>query len=320
MVEPEEIDILLENHLKIRAKISDTGSGLAECYVKVDDYIIPFEYNKEDGLFEVELKGLDEGLYKIQLVALDRAHSKTTVPLNFLVDSRESFGIDSRIRPGALGKDVELIQKYLVKNGYLSEEKISGVYDTETIGAILTLQKIMGLPVTGIIDTKTRLTLSNKIYIYLDEFALYLISADDKVLKKYSIACGSPYYPTPAGEFIVKEKVYYPAWYPPDSPWARGQKPVPPGPGNPLGTRWVGLNGDSVGIHGTPSDWSIGSASSHGCIRMHIPEVEELFELVDIGIPVHIYDSRPAEHLKYQHEDYPKAKQITKEEDETETN
>jgi L,D-transpeptidase ErfK/SrfK len=79
-----------------------------------------------------------------------------------------------------------------------------------------------------------------------------------------------------------------PWWYPPASPWAQGLKPVPPGPGNPLGTRWMGLTAPGVGIHGTPDSGSIGYSVSHGCIRMLIPDAEWLFDHVVIGTPVFI--------------------------------
>jgi lipoprotein-anchoring transpeptidase ErfK/SrfK len=84
---------------------------------------------------------------------------------------------------------------------------------------------------------------------------------------------------------VTKEKD--PWWYPPvyDS-WAKGLKPVPPGPSNPLGTRWMGLSAAGVGIHGTDAESSIGYSLSHGCIRMHVPEAEWLFEHVRVGTPV----------------------------------
>ena len=80
-----------------------------------------------------------------------------------------------------------------------------------------------------------------------------------------------------------------PTWIPPDSPWAKGLEPIPAGPGNPLGTRWIGTSAPGVGIHGTPSDWSIGTHASHGCIRMHIWQVEQLYEYVKVGMPVIIH-------------------------------
>ena len=94
--------------------------------------------------------------------------------------------------------------------------------------------------------------------------------------------------PTPAGRFHIVVKWVNPWWYPPASPWAAGESPVPPGPGNPLGTRWMGLSAPGVGIHGTPQPQSIGYSLSHGCIRMLIPEAEWLFNHVDVGTTVFI--------------------------------
>jgi lipoprotein-anchoring transpeptidase ErfK/SrfK len=108
-----------------------------------------------------------------------------------------------------------------------------------------------------------------------------------KLVRTFRVATGQAVYPTPAGIFRIVDKQRDPWWYPPtSSSWAHGLKPVPPGPGNPLGTRWMGLTAPGVGIHGTPSDTSIGYSASHGCIRMHVPEAEWLFEHVPFGTPV----------------------------------
>jgi lipoprotein-anchoring transpeptidase ErfK/SrfK len=109
-----------------------------------------------------------------------------------------------------------------------------------------------------------------------------------KVVRKFGVATGQAVYPTPLGRFQIVVKWKNPWWYPPSSPWAQGEKPVPPGPGNPLGTRWMGLSAPGVGIHGTPQDGSIGYSLSHGCIRMHIPQAEWLFQHVEVGTPVFI--------------------------------
>jgi lipoprotein-anchoring transpeptidase ErfK/SrfK len=109
-----------------------------------------------------------------------------------------------------------------------------------------------------------------------------------KVVRRFGVATGQAVYPTPLGLFHIVVKWKNPWWYPPASPWAQGEKPVPPGPGNPLGTRWMGLSAPGVGIHGTPEDGSIGYSLSHGCIRMHIPQAEWLFNHVDVGTPVYI--------------------------------
>jgi L,D-transpeptidase catalytic domain len=104
----------------------------------------------------------------------------------------------------------------------------------------------------------------------------------------FGIATGMAAYPTPTGNFRIVTKQRNPWWYPPAADWAKGAKPVPPGPGNPLGTRWMGLNVGAVGIHGTPDAASIGYSASHGCIRMRISEAEWLFERVRVGTPVFI--------------------------------
>ena len=104
----------------------------------------------------------------------------------------------------------------------------------------------------------------------------------------FAVATGQHQYPTPLGRFSIVVKWKNPWWYPPNSPWAQGQKPIPPGPDNPLGTRWMGLSAAGVGIHGTPSDASIGYSVSHGCIRMHISQAEWLFNHVNVGTTVFI--------------------------------
>jgi lipoprotein-anchoring transpeptidase ErfK/SrfK len=105
---------------------------------------------------------------------------------------------------------------------------------------------------------------------------------------QFRVATGQSAYPTPAGRFHIIVKWVNPWWYPPPDPWAVGEKPTPPGPGNPLGTRWMGLSAPGVGIHGTPQPQSIGYSLSHGCIRMLIPQAEWLFDHVNVGTTVFI--------------------------------
>jgi lipoprotein-anchoring transpeptidase ErfK/SrfK len=104
----------------------------------------------------------------------------------------------------------------------------------------------------------------------------------------FGVAVGQPAYPTPLGRFEIVVMWRNPWWFPPNSAWAQGESPVPPGPGNPLGTRWMGLSSPGVGIHGTPDPASIGYSASHGCIRMLIPQAEWLFRHVQVGTPVFI--------------------------------
>lgn len=110
-----------------------------------------------------------------------------------------------------------------------------------------------------------------------------------KLKRAFHVATGQSAYPTPIGNFEIVNMQRNPWWYPPEgSAWAEGEQPVPPGPGNPLGTRWMGISAPYVGIHGTPDAASVGYSASHGCIRMLIPEAEWLFNHVDLGTPVFI--------------------------------
>ena len=112
------------------------------------------------------------------------------------------------------------------------------------------------------------------------------------LVRVFPVATGQPAWPTPLGHFQVVVKQVNPWWFPPtQDSWAAGAKPVPPGPGNPLGTRWMGLSAPGVGIPGTSEPWSIGHSESHGCIRMQIPSAEWLFKRVQIGTPVFIIPS-----------------------------
>ncbi len=115
-----------------------------------------------------------------------------------------------------------------------------------------------------------------------------------KVLRTYSVATAKPGFTTPRGSWKVVSKVMFPTWHnPAPNGWGSGEPLViPPGPGNPLGTRALNLSAPAIRIHGTPSDYSIGHYASHGCIRMHMPDVEALYPLVPVGTPVLIHGTR----------------------------
>jgi lipoprotein-anchoring transpeptidase ErfK/SrfK len=110
--------------------------------------------------------------------------------------------------------------------------------------------------------------------------------------RTFAVATGQPAYPTPTGNYAIVDMQMNPWWRPPpNAAWAAGAQPIPPGPGNPLGTRWMGLSAPGVGIHATPDDASIGYSASHGCIRMHLADAEWLFGQVHVGTPVFIVDA-----------------------------
>ena len=110
-----------------------------------------------------------------------------------------------------------------------------------------------------------------------------------KLQKTYTIAVGQQGLETPAGLYDIQDKQVNPSWHVPNSSWAgdlAGQV-IPPGPQDPIKARWMGIDG-GAGIHGTEDVGSLGSAASHGCIRMAIPDVIDLYDKVAVGTPVYI--------------------------------
>ena len=111
-----------------------------------------------------------------------------------------------------------------------------------------------------------------------------------QLVKTYPIAVGQVGLETPAGLYHIQNKQVDPAWHVPDSDWAGSLagKVIPGGiPSNPLKARWMGIY-NGAGIHGTDNTSSLGSAASHGCIRMAIPDVIELYDQVPVATPVYI--------------------------------
>ena len=138
---------------------------------------------------------------------------------------------------------------------------------------------IMSKPkVTGFADVILVRTGENRLYHY----------ENGALVKTYTVATGQPKYPTPTGNFQIVLKRFRPTWVNPDpTGWGKSlPKTIPPGPSNPLGTRALNINSPGIRIHGTSNYKSLGTAASHGCIRMAMPEVEELFDKVETGTPV----------------------------------
>lgn len=127
-------------------------------------------------------------------------------------------------------------------------------------------------------------------YITIDRGGFQLrLWKDLELVKTYTIAVGQVGLETPAGTYTINDKQVNPSWHVPNSDWAgdlAGQV-IPPGPDNPLQARWMGFF-DGAGIHGTNDVGSLGSAASHGCVRMAVPDVIELYDQVPLGTPIYI--------------------------------
>jgi lipoprotein-anchoring transpeptidase ErfK/SrfK len=112
---------------------------------------------------------------------------------------------------------------------------------------------------------------------------------DLKLVKSYTVAVGQAGLETPEGLYHIQDKQVEPTWHVPNSDWAgdlAGQS-IPPGPSNPLKARWMGIF-EGAGIHGTEETWSLGSAVSHGCVRMAVDDVIDLYDRVEVGTPIYI--------------------------------
>ena len=120
--------------------------------------------------------------------------------------------------------------------------------------------------------------------VSLEDRKLALVE-DGQVKKVYTVAVGKPSTPSPVGTFTIERRVANPTY-------RHDGKTILPGPGNPVGTRWMGLSKHGYGIHGTNEPKSIGKAASHGCIRMSRADLEEFYGLVAVGDTVELVGQR----------------------------
>jgi len=139
--------------------------------------------------------------------------------------------------------------------------------------------------------TTAQLAKRNPAIIVVNRAAFRLtLYKDLKPTRTYRIAVGRAGLETPGGLYHVQDKQTNPAWHVPKSDWAgklAGKVIAPDDPANPIKARWMGIY-NGAGIHGTDALSSLGTAASHGCIRMAIPDVIQLFDQVPVGAPVFI--------------------------------
>jgi L,D-transpeptidase ErfK/SrfK len=148
-----------------------------------------------------------------------------------------------------------------------------------------TISKLAAAVMIAAAEAQAEERRGDRIVVSIADRKLVLFDGE-RALKVYDVAVGKATTPSPEGEFRIINRIPNPAWYTPG-------KVVAPGKGNPLGTRWMGLSAKGYGIHGTNAPKSIGKAASHGCIRMRAADLEELFDLVSVGVVVEIHGERP---------------------------
>ena len=125
------------------------------------------------------------------------------------------------------------------------------------------------------------------IVVSLEDHKLAVME-DEQVKRVYTVAVGKPSTPSPVGTFKIERRVKNPTYQ-------HDGKTIQPGPGNPVGTRWMALSIKGYGIHGTNEPKSIGRAASHGCIRMAKADLEEMYEMVAVGDTVELVGARDEE-------------------------
>jgi len=216
---------------------------------------------------------LEVGIWKVRLrTYVDGLAHKYSYPAK----NSELTGLSSSLQP------------------VITESRVGRKVDTEAMATAIVdvlrsgLRPAIGLRLAPIQPSVTASDFGSIIVIKRSSNELNLYRGT-QFIRSFRVATGRSEYPTPLGQWSIVSMQRDPWWYPPQtSAWAKGLKPVPPGPGNPLGTRWMGLSAAGVGIHGTPDSASIGYSASHGCIRMLISDATWLFDQVSVGSPVFV--------------------------------
>lgn len=163
----------------------------------------------------------------------------------------------------------------LVSKTLLTEAKANGRF-----------QNAVTIPVTRILPKVTNAKLGKAILVDLSQRRVYLYNGA-KIEKSYRCAVGMRGYETPRGSFKIVGKKAWPSWHNPGGAWGKNMPSViGPGVSNPLGTRAIYINASGIRLHGTTKTRSIGTAASHGCMRMLRRDVEDLYKRVNVGMPV----------------------------------
>jgi lipoprotein-anchoring transpeptidase ErfK/SrfK len=152
----------------------------------------------------------------------------------------------------------------------------------------LMMAAVIGIAVQGTAQQSVKTdAVQRVIVVSLEDHKLALFE-NGEVKKVYTVAVGKPSTPSPVGTFTIERRVANPTYH-------HNGKTVPPGPRNPVGTRWMGLSKSGYGIHGTNEPKSIGKAASHGCIRMAKADLEQLYGMVQVGDRVELIGQRNEE-------------------------
>jgi len=220
-----------------------------------------------------------------------------TVGFTLSMDSIQSFvnQAASEIAEPARNASLSLVSGKLVKTHARAGVSLSAAPSADQIrDAVVGRVLALALPTALVRPKVSDAKLGKTLVVNVSNNMLYLYDGLT-IIRRYPVATAKQGFVTPDGAWEVIQKVENPSWHnPAPNGWGAGEPLViPPGPGNPLGTRALYLSAPGIRIHGTPVDSSIGTYASHGCIRMHITESEALYPLVPVGTPVFIVGAPP---------------------------
>ncbi|MCZ4496013.1 MAG: ErfK/YbiS/YcfS/YnhG family protein, partial [Thermoleophilia bacterium] len=192
-------------------------------------------------------EGAFEGRHTLELIATDSLGSKTVQKQMLVVNSTESLSAATGLRVGARGADVTALHKALLEQKAGTKAQLLADIQAKTYGAatrtaVKSYQSREGIDSDGVAGATTISALTLRIVVNLSTHQLTLFSSGD-VVKTWGVAVGAPEFPTPTGDFEIQSMQKNPTWTPPDSEWAKDAEVIPPGPDNPLGTRWMGIDG-----------------------------------------------------------------------------
>jgi lipoprotein-anchoring transpeptidase ErfK/SrfK len=193
--------------------------------------------------------------------------------------------IASRVDSASVDATLTLVDDQVVTGASAEGRRLDREETARSIDqALLGGTKLVTARVEPVKPEVTEEDLGTWIKVDISERTAYLYSGFDLV-KTYNVAVGTGGYPTPRGDWEITLKRYMPTWYnPAPNGWGKNMpKFIGPGPGNPLGTRAINLNASGIRFHGTTNNASVGTAASHGCMRMHRWDVEDLYERVEVG-------------------------------------
>ena len=205
-------------------------------------------------------------------------------------------GVAATTDKKAINADVGIEDGAIVTTESVPGKKLDVAGAAEVIGDAFSAEQALAggdAPRTITLKVKTikpKITEQNfgkYIVVRLNQRKIWLYD-DFELEKTYGIAVGQPRFPTPQGEWKIVAKRYMPTWRNPhNDAWSNSMpESIPPGRNNPLGTRALNLDASGIRFHGTTADGSIGTAASHGCMRMHMWDVEDLYPRVPMNTPV----------------------------------